>query len=67
MQTLLTKLTERYVSLKHDSEAGQGMVEYALILFLVSIAGIAILELIGVQVTDVFSQVNDALGGTNPT
>jgi len=67
MQMLLMLLTERYSTLKNDPEAGQGMVEYALILFLVSIAGIAILELIGVQVTSVFSQVNDALGGTNPT
>ncbi len=67
MQKLQTMLLERYSALKSDSEAGQGMVEYALILFLVSIAGIAILELIGVQVTSVFSQVNDALGGTNPT
>ena len=67
MEKLQEKLLERYVVLMNAREDGQGMVEYALILFLVSIAGIAILELIGVQVTDVFSQVNDALGGTNPT
>ena len=66
MQKLQTMLLERYVALKSDSEAGQGMVEYALILFLVSIAGIVFLELIGVQVSNVFSEVNDALGGTAP-
>ena len=67
MQMLLTKLTERYVSLKNDPEAGQGMVEYALILFLVSIVAIALLEAIGGHVSDVFSAVNDALSGTPGT
>jgi len=67
MQQLLMMLTERYFTLKDDSEAGQGMVEYALILFLISIAAIAVLPLIGVHVTDVFTAVNDALEGTPGT
>ena len=65
MQMLLMKLTERYASLKN--EAGQGMVEYALILFLVSIVGIVLLTAIGVHVQDVFGAVNDALEGTPGT
>jgi pilus assembly protein Flp/PilA len=67
MQMLLMKLTERYASLKNDPEAGQGMVEYALILFLVSIVAIVFLTAIGGHVNDVFSAVNDALTGTPGT
>ena len=67
MQMLLMKLTERYASLKNDPEAGQGMVEYALILFLVSIVAIVFLTAIGVHVNDVFSAVNDALQNTPGT
>jgi Flp pilus assembly pilin Flp len=61
------RLTERYLSLKNEPEAGQGMVEYALILFLVSIVGIVLLTAIGVHVKDVFTAVNDALAGTPGT
>jgi pilus assembly protein Flp/PilA len=42
-------------------EEGQAMVEYALILVLVSIAGIAMLTLIGTDVLNVFTDVEDAL------
>lgn len=43
------------------SKAGQGLVEYALILVLVSIVVVAILALVGPQIGDVFSQVEAAL------
>lgn len=43
------------------SEEGQGLVEYALILFLVAIVVIAILVLLGQQIQSVFSQVVSAL------
>jgi Flp pilus assembly pilin Flp len=43
------------------------MVEYALILFLISIAAILVLPAIGVHVTDVFTAVNDALQDTPGT
>jgi pilus assembly protein Flp/PilA len=39
-------------------EEGQAMVEYALILALVSVAGIALLSAIGGSVGTVFSKVN---------
>ena len=42
-------------------EEGQGLVEYALILVLVSIAVIVILALLGEQVADVFSRITSAL------
>jgi pilus assembly protein Flp/PilA len=46
-----------------DREDGQAMVEYALILALVSIAAIAVLKLIGTDVTAVFTTVDTALQG----
>ena len=67
MQMLLMALTERFVALKNDPEAGQGMVEYALILFLVSIVAIVFLTAIGGHVNDVFSAVNDSLQNTPGT
>ena len=43
-------------------QAGQGMVEYALILVLVSIVVIVILLTMGGQIKNVFSNVVSALG-----
>jgi len=45
-------------------EEGQGMVEYALLIVLISIAALVVLVLIGPQVSTIFSQVNSALGTT---
>jgi len=56
-----------YIRTVLASERGQGMVEYALILFLISIAAILVLPAIGVHVTDVFTAVNDALQDTPGT
>ena len=44
-------------------EKGQGLVEYALILVLIAVVVIAILALLGEQVSTVFSQIYSALGG----
>jgi Flp pilus assembly pilin Flp len=44
------------------SERGQGMVEYALILFLISIGAVLFLTAIGVDVQEVFDEVENALG-----
>jgi pilus assembly protein Flp/PilA len=44
-------------------EEGQTVVEYALLLVLISIVAIAILTLVGTSVTDVFQQADDALNG----
>ena len=41
-------------------EEGQGLTEYALLAVLLSIAALAILVLIGPQVSAMFSQVNSA-------
>jgi len=47
-----------------DREEGQGMVEYSLILFLVSIAAIVVLGEIGVRLGPFFEKVRDALPAT---
>ncbi len=44
-------------------EEGQGLVEYALILFLVAIVVIAVLILLGPQIGSIFTSVVRALGG----
>jgi pilus assembly protein Flp/PilA len=44
-----------------DREEGQAMVEYALILFLVSVVSIAVLTTLGKSVSSVFSKVNASI------
>ena len=42
-------------------EAGQGLVEYALIIVLIAVVSIAILTTLGTSVASVFSRANTAL------
>ena len=58
----LGELIRRQVERVIRSERGQGMVEYALILVLVSIVVIVILLTMGNQINNVFSNVVAALG-----
>jgi len=44
-----------------EEREGQGLVEYALIIVLVSIAVIAVLTLLGGQVGNVFSRISTSL------
>ncbi len=60
---LLSQLMVMYQNLLAPREEGQGLVEYALILVLVAIVVIAILTLLGDQVSTVFSQITSGLGG----
>ena len=46
-----------------NRENGQGLVEYGLILVLVSIVVIAILTLLGPQIGNTFSRITNGLGG----
>lgn len=55
----MTALYGLYVP--EDKFEGQGMVEYALILALVSVVAIALLITLGGKVKNVFSNVNAAL------
>jgi Flp pilus assembly pilin Flp len=45
----------------HQAPEGQGLVEYALIVFLVSIAAILALTALGGQIVDLFTQIVAAL------
>jgi pilus assembly protein Flp/PilA len=45
-------------------EKGQGLVEYALILVLIAVVVIAVLTLLGNQVSAVFNTIVGALGGS---
>ena len=46
-----------------DSESGQGLVEYAFILILVSVVAIVIMISLGAQLNNMFSNVIASLGG----
>jgi pilus assembly protein Flp/PilA len=46
-------------------QGGQGMVEYALILGLISIVAIAVLLLMGPQITAIFSRASNELNAAN--
>jgi Flp pilus assembly pilin Flp len=52
-----------YLALKalRDGESGQAMVEYALILALVSVAAVAILSTLGTSVSSIFNEINNDL------
>lgn len=44
-------------------ESGQGLTEYALIIALVAIVAVAALTLLGGQISQIFNDINDDLGG----
>lgn len=46
----------------YKPEEGQGLVEYALILVLIAIVVIAILSVLGTNVSRVFSRISSVLG-----
>jgi Flp pilus assembly pilin Flp len=52
-----------YIAFKdlRDAESGQAMVEYALILALVSVAAVGILAALGTSVSSIFSTINKDL------
>ena len=63
MQKLFFDIMARVEALKaHRDEKGQGMVEYALILVLIAIVVIVILNTVGHQVNNVFSNISSGLG-----
>jgi pilus assembly protein Flp/PilA len=69
VQTLLFKEVTLVLDFKklykqnvnREKEEGQGLVEYALILFLVAVVVIAILVLLGPQIGSVFSAVKKGI------
>jgi pilus assembly protein Flp/PilA len=62
LQTMSLYVKEAIQSARYREE-GQGLVEYALILSLVSIASIVVLGVVGADVGEVLDAVENALNG----
>jgi pilus assembly protein Flp/PilA len=58
---LVTKVAAALVTRRHDSEDGQGLAEYALILALIAIVAIIALIFLGGQVKTILSTVGDSI------
>ena len=60
MDTLKLFPIRMYIAAKalRDREDGQAMVEYALILALVSVAAVAVLSTLGGSLSSIFSKIN---------
>jgi Flp pilus assembly pilin Flp len=62
LQNLLLQVDKAILAIRHrDSEEGQALVEYALILFLVSVVAVGTLTLLGQSVNSVLTKINDDL------
>ena len=62
LSNLYLRLREAMIAKRDESEEGQGMVEYALILVLIAVVVIVILTVVGNQVKNVFSNISSGLG-----
>jgi pilus assembly protein Flp/PilA len=60
VKSVPTRMCLAWMTLR-DREDGQAMVEYALILALVSVAAVAILNTLGGSVSSIFSEINQDL------
>jgi pilus assembly protein Flp/PilA len=61
---MMNELLVRFMTaLQARRQSGQAMVEYALILALVSVVAIVMLTLIGTDVNDIYNNVAVRLGG----
>jgi pilus assembly protein Flp/PilA len=61
MNTLLLKLFLMAQELK-DSEEGQDMVEYALVVALIALAAVASMQHVGTALTNRFNAISSAVG-----
>ncbi len=61
LTTLYLRATEAVRSRLASREDGQGMVEYALILVLIAIVVIVILQVVGKQLNNVYSNISNGL------
>jgi pilus assembly protein Flp/PilA len=60
---MLLQYVMNWLSTFDTEEEGQGMVEYALILVLVSVVAIVTLRILGTSVSGVFTDITGELGG----
>ncbi len=60
MSARVQLIWDRLTSLLAERADGQGLVEYALILVLISVASIAVMQVLGTTVSGVFSQITAA-------
>lgn len=63
---MLTTLAIRAYNRVRDEERGQSMIEYALLAFLIAIAAVVLLSVIGVDIAEVFDDVENNLGNNDP-
>jgi pilus assembly protein Flp/PilA len=63
---LVSNFIAALIARMDEKEEGQTLVEYGLIIALLSIAAIVILGLLGTEVVDVFNKVKNALAGATP-
>lgn len=62
----MLSMFQAWLATRTNEEEGQGLVEYALILVLVSIVVIAALLILGEEVNEVFDQIGSVLQTNNP-
>lgn len=60
LNNLFAYLTVAFMDIKAREE-GQGLVEYALILVLISVAAIVTMGALGIRVSQIFTQIQGAL------
>jgi pilus assembly protein Flp/PilA len=63
MKTRMQLALQNALAKHQNRESGQGLVEYALILVLVAVVVIVILSQLGPSISNIFNEINDALGG----
>jgi len=62
----MKNLTLKILSQLHEDEAGQGLVEYALIVALVGFAAVVGMNTLAVDINNAFAKIGDFLTNTIP-
>ncbi len=65
VNAVVVRARSRWMELRED-ESGQGLVEYALIIALVSLAAIAALGFLSGEINDLFRKTGNVLNNVNP-
>jgi pilus assembly protein Flp/PilA len=64
--TMLASLAVKYAELKARPESGQGLVEYALILVLISLVAIVFMTNVGGDIVEIFTGADNSLESAAP-